>query len=72
MFNKCICCPVQPQYTISFLGNLFRAVPGKKVLGGGVERNLKMGVPPTQFFSYFYGTVNMDIPGNTHHPPNFN
>ena len=43
---------------------VIRAVPGKKVLG--VERNLEMGVPPTQFY-LFYGTVHMDIPGNT--PP---
>jgi len=41
---------------------VIRAVPGKKVLG--VERNLEMGVPPTQFY-LFYGTVHMDIPGNT-------
>jgi len=30
----------------------FRAVPGKKVLVG-VERNLKMGVPQTQFYLFF-------------------
>jgi len=30
---------------------LVRAVPGKKVFG--VEWNLKMGVPPTQFYLFF-------------------
>ena len=29
-----------------------------------MERNLKMGVPLTQFY-LFYGTIHMDIPGNT-------
>jgi len=38
-----------------------------------MERNLKIGVPPTQFY-LVYGTVHMDIPGNTPsstppHPP---
>ena len=32
--------------------------------GVGMERNLKMGVLPTQFY-LFYGTVHMDVPGNT-------
>ena len=41
----------------------FRDVPGKNVLVG-VERNLKMGVPPAQFY-LFNGIVHMDIPGNT-------
>ena len=39
---------------------------------GGVERNLKMRVPPTQFYLFVYGTVHMKIPGNTPHPSNFN
>ena len=47
-----------------------RAVPGKRVLG--VERNLKMRVPPTQFYLFLWYRVHMDIPGNTPYPHNFN
>jgi len=38
------------QITDSFI----RAVPGKKVLGGEVEQNLKMVVPPTKFYILWY------------------
>jgi len=31
-----------------------RAVPGKKGVGGEVERNLKMGEPPTQFYLFLW------------------
>ena len=48
----------------------FRAVPGKKVLGGGTE--LENGGTSNTVLSFFYGTIHMDIPGNTPHPPNFN
>ena len=42
---------------------LLRAVPGKKVLGGGTE--LENGATTNTILSFFYGTVHMDIPGNT-------
>jgi len=44
---------------------IVRAVPGKKVLGWGVEQN-------QHHFFFFYGTVYIDIPGNTPHPQNLN
>jgi len=40
---------------------LLRAVPGKSV---GGETELKNGVTTTQFY-LFFGTVHMEIPGNT-------
>ena len=46
-----------------------RAVSGKKVLG--VERNLKMGVPPTQFYLFFM-VQSIWIFQETPHPTNFN
>jgi len=49
---------------------LLRAVPGKKVLGGGTE--LENGGTTNTILSFFYGTIHMDIPGNTPHPPYFN
>jgi len=48
-----------------------RAVPRKKVLGGG-GTELENGGTTNTILSFFYGTIHMDIPGNTPHPPNFN
>ena len=38
--------------------------------GGGTE--LENGGTTNTILSFFYGTIHMDIPGNTPHPPNFN
>jgi len=62
-------------YTVSYFTlnicpivyTVLRAVLGKKRCWGWVERNVKMGVPPSwdqHIFVFFYGTVHMDIPGN--------
>jgi len=48
-----------------------RAVPGKKVLGGG-GTELENGGTTNTILSFFYVTVHMDIQGNTPYPHNFN
>jgi len=48
----------------------FRAVPGKKVLGGGME--LENGGTTNTILSFLWYGVHMDIPGNTPYPHNFN
>jgi len=45
---------------------LFRAVPEKRCWGGGEGKELENGGTTNTILS-FYGTVHMDIPGNT--PP---
>jgi len=44
------------------MSNTMRAVPGKNGVGGGTE--LENGGTTNTILS-FYGTVHMDIPGNT-------
>jgi len=55
--------------TSSLYWIVVRAVPGKKVLG--VKWNLKMGVPPTQFYLFLWYSP-YGYSRKHPHPPNFN
>ena len=50
---------------------MIRAVPGKKVLGGG-GTELENGGTTNTILSFLWYRVHMDIPGNTPYPHNFN